>query len=73
VNQEKYEACQCRTEALFISFLVYGVIYNKGSFLYSISTVMELTELPRLKLGNIVLEEALRTLCKNSPFFAIKS
>lgn len=35
------------------------MIYNKGSFLYSISTVMELTGLPRLKLGNIVLEEAL--------------
>ena len=59
MNQEKYEACQCRTGALFISFLVYGMIYNKGSFLYSISVVMELTGLPRLKFGNIVLEEAL--------------
>lgn len=34
---------------------------------------MELTGLPRLKLGNIVLEEALQMLYKNSPFYSIKS
>lgn len=49
------------------------MIYNKGSFLYSISMVMELTGLPCLKLENIVLEEALQTPCKNSPFYNIKS
>ena len=53
--------------------LVYSMIYNKGSFLYSISSVMELTGLPCLKLGNIALGETLRMPRKNSPSFSIKS